>query len=97
MFLIYVWGGRGETLNVTQPGACLFHVSLACILACCSSRVSTDLQLGACSKKRHLRLPVFLYALRGDTHPGLRDVEGLRDRLFRLFEGGGGWRVYCRL
>ena len=26
--------GRGETLNVTRPGACLFHVSLACIHAC---------------------------------------------------------------
>ena len=25
-----------ETLNVTHPGACLFHVSLACIHACCS-------------------------------------------------------------
>ena len=24
-------GGEGETLNVTHPGAFLFHISLACI------------------------------------------------------------------
>ena len=26
----------GDTLNFAHPGACLFHVSLACIHACCS-------------------------------------------------------------
>ena len=28
--------GEGETLNVTHPGACLFHVSHSCTHACCS-------------------------------------------------------------
>ena len=33
---MYVHTLGGETLNVTHPGAYLFHVSLACFHACCS-------------------------------------------------------------
>ena len=55
-------------LQIQVPVCFTYHMHVSM----CGSRFrqSTDLQLCACSKPRHLLLPVLLYAFRLDTRPG---------------------------
>ena len=72
--------GRGEVPNVTHSGHCQLHVSLACFYVCAqgSSIAAYPDYSRLPVEKRHLRacVPVFLYALRGDTRTQVTSQRG---------------------
>ena len=64
-------GGRGVKRRRYTSGLCQSHVSLACIHVCTQGSSIADQDYSCAPVANETpALPVFLYALRGDTRPG---------------------------